>query len=164
VDVTTGAVTAYEHEACTYVAFAPTGGFWARFPNVYTPANTVAAVVPRPPDFPNGPPVTIQAISTNGRFVAVGFGSTDPSYKRGAQWLYDTTAGQFLTTAQVLGAAHATKQISNVVFLADGGMVVCTYDSAASAYAWHHVAQLGSVVATVDAPGEIFTGQFAYLP
>jgi hypothetical protein len=165
VDVTTGAATPYERdEGCGYVAFAPTGGFWASYPNVYTPANTVATVVPRPPDFPEGQPVTIQAVSANGRFVALGHGSTDPGYQREARWLYDTTTGQFLTAGQVLGAAHAGKQITNVVFLANGGMVVSTYDPAAAKHYWHDVAQLGSVVATVVAPGPILTGRFAYLP
>jgi hypothetical protein len=163
VDVATGVATAYEHEACTYVAFAPTGGGWSRFPNVYTPAGAVATTLPRPPDFPQGPPVTTQAISADGRYVALGYGSTDPGYKREARWLYDTTTGQFLTPAQVLGAAYAGRQITNVVFLAGGGMVVSTFDSATAAHAWHYLPQLGSVAATVDASGPIETGRFTYL-
>ncbi|MBX6750395.1 MAG: hypothetical protein IRY85_12120 [Micromonosporaceae bacterium] len=93
-----------------------------------------------------------------------GLGGADPGYTRDAPWLYDTATGQFLTTEQVLGTAHADEQITNVVFLANGGMVVPTYDPAVATHAWHYVAQLGSVVATVDAPGPILTGRFTYLP
>jgi hypothetical protein len=63
-------------------------------------------------------PFAVQAVSDDGRLVALGHGNTDPSHTTEAHLVLDTRTGQLVPLPKVTG------QIDRIYFRPDGGMLV----------------------------------------
>ena len=164
VDLATGGFTPLPPAWRDYVAFAPGGG-----PRVVAGRLETAdgQLIRQLPPVPSPPPVgsSIQAVSADGRYVAVGAHNTDPGVQRGAFEVMDTVSGQVVGLATLLGQEPpGGEQLSNVFFLANGGMIVCTNVRNTPNVTWRLVRAVGSVTATLTAaPTFVSTGQFTYL-
>ncbi len=65
-------------------------------------------------------PSAVQAVSEDGRYVAVALANTDPGHTGNAQWIIDMRTGKLVTMRQVTGG------IAGIYFRSDGGWVVHT--------------------------------------
>jgi hypothetical protein len=172
VDVATNAVTQLGTTPnagwCDYVAFSPGGAFRARqVGNQWVVETAAGATVRSVATFLTGPlGSAIQGLSADGRYLAIGRHNTDPSIQRTAYTIVDTTNGEQLSLATLLGRAPAAgATLGGINFLPDGGAVVDTYVQGASTHTWYLLSTVGVVTAIVDnAPSGIANGQFVYLP
>ena len=126
VDVVNGGFTPLPDAWRGYVAFAPGGGLRIVGGRL---ESADGQLIRQLPPIPLPPPVgtSAQSLSADGRYLAVGHHNTDPGVARNAYEVMDTVNGQVVGLATLLGQElPATDVLSNVFFLANGGMIVCT--------------------------------------
>lgn len=163
INVNTGAFTPVA-DGCGTIAFAASGGLWARYPEVRNAQGDLVAQLPAAPV--PVPRVVVQAISADGRLVAMGAGSTDPGVSRTVQWILDTATNEFLTVDVLLGpdVVPAGAELHGAVFLPDGGLVLGVTGPGGDR-SWYLLDADRSVVAAhYNAPFWVSPGQFVHLP
>ena len=172
-DVATGAFTSLGTVLgegwCEYLAFSPDGSLRARIADgghqyvIETAASVVVRYATIPPFVPPAGRC-IQALSADGRYLALGQHNSDIGTNRRVRWIEDTSTGEFVPLATLLGHSPADgEELDGISFLADGGAVVATVTN--QVFRWYLLSSIGVVTAIVDdAPGQILTGQFVYLP
>ena len=105
---------------------------------------------------------SIQAVSADGRYVAVPHPRRRPSTRGVRGHGYRERAGG--RAGDLVGpGTTGGEQLSNVFFLANGGMIVCTNVRNTPNVTWRLVRAVGSVAALTAAPTFVSTGQFTYL-
>jgi hypothetical protein len=88
-------------------------------------------------------PFAVQAVSNDGRLVALGYGNTDPRHVTQAHTVLDTRTGQPVTLPQIAG------DIDGIFFRPDGGLLL------RSAGTYHVVGPDLKPIATVPEPPSV---------
>jgi hypothetical protein len=154
-DVTTGGFTGLPETFGGYTAWSPDGSYRAYGANGEIVVERADGSVVQRRRYDIGcctGGFTVQDVSADGRYVGVSFRNSDPSPVRGAAKVVDVNTGR--EVAIVVGEG-GDLPARDVHFLANGGMLVRTFDPAPG---WLHVldsdrAKLGTLVQ--PAPGRL---------